>query len=261
VVTFMAAVLPDVPAVGTPHGTVQFSIDNGPGVAVNIGDTFTPAALLQEGQHTITAKYCNGITSSACAAPGGDGLFYGSGDSLTFTVKPRAITATADYVTKVYGDADPALTYAVTSGTLVAGDSFSGSLAREESENAGTHAISQGTLALSPNYTLTFNAAKLKITPRPITVTANDTSKTEGDADPALTYTITSGSLAFSDAFAGALTREAGEAAGTYAITQGTLQLTPNYTLNFVGGTFTIAPPPVCDGSCGGDGASGSDNV
>jgi hypothetical protein len=61
-----------------------------------------------------------------------------------------------------------------------------------------------------------------------------------GAADPALTYAITSGSLAFADAFTGAITRAAGETAGVYPITQGTLALTSNYDLTFVGANFTI---------------------
>ncbi len=78
------------------------------------------------------------------------------------------------------------------------------------------------------------------ITARAVTVTADDVSKLVDAADPALTYTVTSGSLVAGDAFTGALTRAAGEAAGTYPITQGTLALTSNYNLTFVPGTFSI---------------------
>ncbi len=48
-----------------------------------------------------------------------------------------------------------------------------------------------------------------------MTVTADPQTKVYGDADPALTYQITSGSLAFSDEFTGSLTRDAGEDVGT----------------------------------------------
>src|SRR5690606_21428112 len=47
----------------------------------------------------------------------------------------------------------------------------------------------------------TSDSAILTVNPRSIEVTADDKNKTYGDADPALTYQITSGSLAFSDAF------------------------------------------------------------
>ena len=89
----------------------------------------------------------------------------------------------------------------------------------------GTYDIQQGTLALSANYNLTFVEGTFTISARDITVTADDKGKTYGDADPALTYQITSGSLVGGDTFSGTLSREAGENVGTYDIQQGTLAL------------------------------------
>jgi hypothetical protein len=65
-------------------------------------------------------------------------------------------------------------------------------------------------------------------------------AKTYGDSDPALTYQITSGTLAFSDSFSGGLSRAAGEGVGSYAIGQGTLALNSNYSLSFIGADLTI---------------------
>jgi len=155
------------------------------------------------------------------------------GANLQIAAQP--ITVTADAKSKTYGDADPTLTYQITSGSLVTGDSFSGALTRVAGENVGSYAIQQGTVALSSNYALTYTGANLTITARPVTVTADAKSKTYGDADPALTYQITSGSLVTGDSFSGALIRAAGENVGTYAIQQGTLALSSNYTLSYVG--------------------------
>ena len=120
------------------------------------------------------------------------------------TITPRPVTVTADAKTKVYGDADPApLTYAITTGSLAFSDVFAGSLARDPGENVGDYDITQGSLALSTNYTLTYVSAKLSITPRPVTATADAKTKIYGDADPALTYQISSGNLVGSDAFSG----------------------------------------------------------
>ena len=152
------------------------------------------------------------------------------------------VTVTADVQSKVYGDPDPILTYHITSGSLIGTDTFSGFLSRDAGENVGNYAITQGSLSLNSNYTLTFIGANLTITPRPVTITADTKTKVFGDADPALTYQITSGTLAFSDAFAGSLTRDAGEDVGTYAITQGTVALNSNYTLTYVGADLTITP-------------------
>jgi hypothetical protein len=145
----------------------------------------------------------------------------------------------------VYGDADPSLTYQITGGSLAFSDVFSGALARISGENVGSYAIGQGTLSAGSNYMLTFIGANFSITVRPITVTAAAKTKIYGDPDPALTYQITSGSLAFSDIFSGTLTRAAGETVGTYAISQGTLALTNNYALTFVGANFTITARPI----------------
>src|SRR6202140_405841 len=161
--------------------------------------------------------------------------------NLVITVRP--ITVTADAQTKVYGYNDPPLTYKVT-GTLVTGDSFSGGLSRASGENVGTYAISQGGLTLSANYTLTFVGANLVITPRPITVTADAQTKVYGYNDPPLTYKVT-GTLVTGDSFSGGLSRASGENVGTYAISQGALTLSNNYTLTFVGANFVITARPI----------------
>ncbi|MGV3762200.1 BspA family leucine-rich repeat surface protein, partial [Parapedobacter sp.] len=238
-------------------------------------------------------------------------------DNNAFTVTPLAITVTAEHKSKVFGTADPALTYTFTP-ELVGDDAFTGGLDREAGEDAGTYAITQGTLSLDDNYALTFAAgiltitpaayegiefhdasfvydgsehvleltgelpegtsvgyeidgepgngatdagaygitalidggnnyedleltATLAITPLEITVTAADKAKVFGTADPALTYTFTP-KLVGDDAFTGGLDREAGEDVGTYAITQGNLDLGDNYEVSFVEGTFTITP-------------------
>jgi hypothetical protein len=182
----------------------------------------------------------NGQTLHVDFTPTDTANYNTASKDVTINVLKRAVTVTADAKTKIYGDADPALTYHVTSGTLATGDSFNGALARATGESVDTYAITQGTLSLGGNYTLTFVGADLSITARPIAVKADNQTKTYGDADPALTYSITSGSLASGDSFSGALTRAAGEDVGTYAITQGTLALNSNYNLSFANGALSI---------------------
>jgi gliding motility-associated-like protein len=172
-------------------------------------------------------------------------LTLGSNYALTYvpahlTVGTRSVSVTADAKSKTYGDADPALTYAITSGTLAGSDAFTGSLARNLGENFNTYIITQGTLALTGNYTLTYVPANLTISTRAVTVTADAKSKSYGTADPELTYTITAGSLARIDAFIGTLTRDAGEDVNTYGITKGTLTLGSNYALTYVPAHLTV---------------------
>ncbi|THU31526.1 T9SS type A sorting domain-containing protein [Niastella caeni] len=160
--------------------------------------------------------------------------------SANLTIGQRAITVTADAKNKTYGDGDPAFTYNITEGSLAFSDAFSGALTRDPGEDVGDYDILQGTLALNTNYNLSYVSADLNIGQRAITVTADAKNKTYGDGDPAFTYNITEGNLAFSDAFSGALTRDAGEDIGNYDILQGTLALSNNYNLSYIDNDFTI---------------------
>uniref|UniRef100_UPI0025D39C43 MBG domain-containing protein n=1 Tax=Pedobacter sp. UBA5917 TaxID=1947061 RepID=UPI0025D39C43 len=163
--------------------------------------------------------------------------------ATTADITARAIVVTADAKSKVYGSADPALTYTFT-GTLIGTDDFAGALGRAMGENIGSYTINQGTLALSNNYTITFNSADLTIGKKTVTVTAAAKNKTYGDVDPALTYTFAP-ALVTGDSFTGSLTRATGESIGTYAINQGTLALNANYTLTYVGADLTIGKKTV----------------
>ena len=93
------------------------------------------------------------------------------------------------------------------------------------------------------NYILSAQPTGLSadITPAPLTITADSgQSKEVGAADPELTYTITEGSLVAGDALTGALTRVAGEGAGSYAIQMGSLSAGDNYDITFIPADFTI---------------------
>ena len=173
-------------------------------------------------------------------------------------VSPRPITITADSnQSKVYGNTDPTLTYTVQANGvgsgLVGSDTFSGTLSRASGENVGTYAIGQGTLANS-NYTITFVPASFSIIARPITLTATAQSTTYGSALNLGTsaYTITSGSLANSDAISAvtlqynsSATVSGTTAAGTYTngiVASGATGTgLSNYTISYVPGTLTVS--------------------
>jgi hypothetical protein len=108
-------------------------------------------------------------TCTITAAQGGN-TNYNPATSVArlFQIAARPVTVTADPQTKVFGTADPALTYKITSGSLVGTDTFTGALTRAVGETVGTYAIQQGTLALGSNYTLTFVSANLTITAAPL---------------------------------------------------------------------------------------------
>jgi hypothetical protein len=160
------------------------------------------------------------------------------------TINPKPITVTADAQEKVYGEDDPSLTFKVVP-SLVTGDSFSGTLTRTGDQGVGIYIIQQGTLTAGSNYMITFVPENFTITVKPITITADDQEKVVDTSDPALTYTITSGGLAYTDTITGELTRDPGESVGDYPIIQGTLGISDgnggsNYSLTFIEGTLTI---------------------
>ncbi|MFW0718302.1 MBG domain-containing protein [Pedobacter sp. N23S346] len=199
--------------------------------ALQTGDSFSGSLTRAVGENVGTYA----INRGTLALGSNYALTYVSAD---LTIGVKTITVTAAAKSKTFGEADPALTYTFST-TLQTGDTFTGSLNRLPGEAVGTYAITQGTLALNGNYRLNFTGANLTITSKVITITAVAKSKTYGDTDPALTYTF-SPALPTGSTFTGSLIRVAGENAGTYAINQGTLTLTGNYTINYVGADLTI---------------------
>ena len=156
--------------------------------------------------------------------------------NTTGEITPKTLTITAAAKSKVYGDADPALTY--TSSGLVVADVISGTLARAPGNNVGSYAINQNTLSAGNNYSITYVGANLTISPKALTITAVAKSKVYGDADPALTYT--SSGLVGADAISGTLSRATGENVGNYAINQNTLSAGSNYSISYTGANLAI---------------------
>lgn len=169
----------------------------------------------------------------------------------TLTVTPAELKVRADEKSKVYGDADPSLTYQVggqkfgeNAGSLVGGD-----LNRATGQNVGDYGIGQGSVAsLSGNYRLSYEGNLLHITPAPLEVTAHDKTKVYGDTDPALTYSVSglkNGDSASAVLNGGGPNRAPGENVQPegYAIGQGNLGLASgNYTLVFKDGNLQITP-------------------
>ena len=190
---------------------------------VNAGTVNTTTAVTN-----ATATYGDAsVTLNATVTPA-SGPAVNNG-SVTFTVKQGATTigvATTD--TSVVAGA-ASVNYLLPAGT-----------------DAGAYTI-EAAYTPGAGFNASNGTGTLTINKRSIEVTADSGQfKIYGDADPAsFTYTITSGSLVSPDAFTGALSRVAGENAGLYAITIGTLAINDgnggnNYNLSFVSKDFEI---------------------
>ncbi|MFF6577213.1 two-partner secretion system adhesin CdrA, partial [Pseudomonas aeruginosa] len=142
------------------------------------------------------------------------------------TVTPAQLIVSADAKTKVYGDADPTLTYQVSGlkNSDTAAGVLSGNLGRVAGENVGNYGILQGGLGLNTaNYTLSYVGNDLRITPAQLNVIADAKTKVYGDLDPALTYQVSGlkrGDTAGAVLNGGSLSRVAGENVGVYGINQ-----------------------------------------
>ena len=124
------------------------------------------------------------ITITGASLPTGSSSYWANytltGASGSATVTPKALTVTADAKTKVYGDANPALTatisgYAGSETLLTSGvtglAALSTTASTTTSVGGSTISAAIGSLAAS-NYSFTFSSGTLTVTPRPLIFTA-----------------------------------------------------------------------------------------
>ena len=151
---------------------------------------------------------------------------------LAFVANP---TISLEYDTHVYAGIELEPSVSINGGSIPSGEYI---VTYSNHKNVGT---ATATVANKPgsNYYVTGGSVNFEITKASLTITAEAKSKEYGDDDPALTYT--SEGLVGTDAITGALSREAGEAIGTYAIYQNTVTASSNYTITYTGADFTIA--------------------
>src|SRR6185436_5323141 len=214
------------PASVTPNAADKFYGDADPALSGTLNgflaaDGVTATYSRTVGETVAGSPYTISAVLSPAAVLGNYEITY---NTALFTIKKRPASVTPNAADKFYGDADPAL-----SGTLngfLAADGVTAPYSRTVGETvAGSPYTISAVLspaAVLGNYEITYNTALFTIKKRAITITADAKSKVYGQPDPTLTYQVTSGSLAFSDAFTGALSREVGELVGTYAIQQNT---------------------------------------
>ncbi|WP_234187077.1 YDG domain-containing protein [Shinella sp. NM-101] len=213
---FSGMIANDVLAVGSASGAF-IDKNAGTGKTVNIGGL------------TLTgADAGNYVLASATA-------------TATADIGRRALTVEATALDRVYGDTNPALTY--TSSDLLGNDTLTGALSTtaDKFSGVGVYAITQGSLG-NTNYDISYTGADLTVSTRHIDVTANSFSRFYGLANPSLGWTVGAAGLVNGDVLLGNLATTATtlSAPGDYAITQGSLHPSANYTMNFISGVLTV---------------------
>ena len=233
------------------------------GLVANTGDAVNNVSLLFNGLNAVPATnnagtYTNGIVASGAT---GSGL---SNYSITYmpadlVMNKATLTVTPNAQSKTYGDANPVLTQVITgyvNGENLASSGVAGTVyattAVTDDTAVGTHPLlGNSTGYTAANYDFTTANNTIVISRRGITVTADDTSRIYGSANPSFTYTVASDTgaaasrgLHGTDALTGLPTTAAvaSTSVGTAAITQGGVinANNSNYDITFVNGTMTI---------------------
>ncbi|HXP91750.1 MAG TPA: YDG domain-containing protein [Fibrobacteria bacterium] len=219
---------------GTASSGLTVTYTSGNPAAVRISqDT---AYLLAADTATITASQSGDSSYTAATSV-----------SRVLTVSKKSLTIVGAMAQgKVYDGTDSATVTGASLSGVVGSDDVSLTLGTASfgSKDTGTAkpvTVTGSSLSgsASTNYSLVeATGLSANISPRPVTVTARDTSKNMHDADPPLPWSATA--LVGGDSWTGTLGRDTGEAVGDYPIRLGTLSAGNNYDVTFHGATFTI---------------------
>jgi gliding motility-associated-like protein len=218
----LTGVIPaDIANVTLSGGTASFA-NVGSGIAKNV----TASGMLLTG--TASANYI---------------LFSISG--TTADINPKPITVTADAKYKIYGDADPLLTYTLPTGSLVGADAITGTFNRSTGNGAGTYAITIGTLSAGGNYAITLAGANLVIDKKQLTITADDKSRLFNVPNPTFTASYSGfvgveNTTSLSTQPSLSSTATISSPTGVYSITASGAVAT-NYNIVYVAGNLTIS--------------------
>jgi hypothetical protein len=218
---------------------------------VDVGDATTNAS----GVATLSGVSLAGLTAGTytayvSASFAGDSTYAASSAMADLTVTPAALTISADNQAKVYGAALPALTASYSgfvngdnAGSLTTAPTLS--TTATATSPVGAYSITAGGAA-DPNYTISYGAGTLTVTPAALTITANNVSKVYGAALPTLTASYSGfangdNAASLTTLLTLSTTASAASHVGSYAITASGAA-DANYAIAFVAGTLTVTP-------------------
>ena len=237
--TITARIVDAVRVYGEPNPTFQIEYSG-----FSSGEDITVIDTLPEVSVLATAGSPVGLYAVELVG-GSDDVYSFHLINGTLEVLPAELSITANNKIITYGD-DPNVGNSVTySGflngedeTILTGNLNFGNILNSDAGSYSGVIVPSG--FTSANYDIEYVNGNLMITPRNIEITSDILSKTYGEQDPELTYSITTGSLLAGDNIMGTLSRTTGEDAGVYAINPGSLSAGNNYTLIFHSGELSI---------------------
>ncbi|MCH7399437.1 Ig-like domain-containing protein, partial [Belliella sp. DSM 107340] len=165
-----------------------------------------------------------------------------------FTITPATLSIEVDDLEKLYGaeEAD----YSYTASGFRRDDSaaiLEGTIGRSGGEDVGTYQFNLGTLSAGANYNLLLISNPLRITPAPLTITADDKQKTFSQANPTLTFSyagLVNGDTQVADEPIIATTATEASPVGNYQITLSGGS-DPNYSISIFNGTLIVNPADI----------------
>lgn len=159
------------------------------------------------------------------------------------TITPAPIMIQSDYIDKIYGEEDPALTFYLREGKLKYDDTFesilTGFIKRAEGELVGTYSILKNTLTANSNYALTFNGSNFVINKRDAYVVANPVEKFLDEINDPYELTYEVSNLIEGDVLSGELAVEL-TGVGEFEIELGTLA-NSNYQIHYTSAIFKVS--------------------
>lgn len=218
---------------------------NGAGGAVTWQSGDETVATVVEDTGEVTIIGAGKVQITAISADTSD--FSEALAAVTLTVEKAKLSITADPQTRVYGEENPAFTYGIEGFVNSDGKADLDELPvltadADKKTGVGSYAIRLAG-GEDDNYAYILNNAELSITPRPVTIQADDKETSEGGGLPELTWTVTEGNILDGDRLEGSLKAEA-TGVGRYPITEDIPFANPNYAVTFLPGTLTVLEKP-----------------
>ncbi|MDB5140798.1 MAG: Cadherin-like beta sandwich domain protein [Mucilaginibacter sp.] len=231
----------------TPPSGYQVSTDNSTftnSITVGAAGTIAPTTVYIR----IAANTPAGNITVANVVLSSSGAINANVSQPQSTVNQAALTVTANNQSKTYGAAIPTLTASYTG--FVNGDNSASLTTQPTLTTTATAASPVNTYTITPsgavdnNYAISYANGTLTIGQAALTVTADNQSKTYGQANPALTITYTGfvngdTQASLTTAATAATTATAASPVNTYAITPSGA-VDNNYAISYANGTLTI---------------------
>jgi uncharacterized protein YegJ (DUF2314 family) len=232
--------------------TLTATISSGPTGAVSFydGTTFLGTGNISGTTAIFTTTYlAAGQHYLKATWPGNSSYAALTSYSMEQTISPAPVTVTASNASRIYGAGNPALNYSYSAfannqtSSVITGGSVSVSTSAGATSSVGNYPITASGSLTASNYSFIYQNGTLYVTQAPLTVSANNLSRTYGAPNPALTYSVygllngdtTSGTASLTT------TAQTSSGAGSYPITfTGTLSASANYSVTYSNGTLTV---------------------